>query len=311
MAEPLKLLPDAVLPEDPLLLLTYRGSIAHGTYEPSSNPHSIDDIDLIGITMGPREHYLGFGRRDTREYKVGEYDAVYYELRKFVNLLVKQNPNVLALLWQDQQIEIHRQGVIGTLFENREMFATRDAYHSFVGYAMSQFSRMTRYVEFNPEREREIQALNSEMMHRNSLTKAHGPGNYARAPYGDWDAKKLRTRYNDLRGVQGYMGEKRKRLVEKFGYDTKNAAHLVRLLTMSIEFLETGEMHVDRTLIDRDELLGIKHGEMPLEYVHRLAIKLFEKAHKTYNSSHLPERVDRNEAERLVIGMISDYYGWH
>jgi predicted nucleotidyltransferase len=31
---------------------------------------------------------------------------------------------------------------------------------------------------------------------------------------------------------QGYMGERRKRLVEQFGYDTKNAAHLIRLLRM-------------------------------------------------------------------------------
>lgn len=29
---------------------------------------------------------------------------------------------------------------------------------------------------------------------------------------------------------QGYMGEKRKKLVEQFGYDTKNAAHAVRLM---------------------------------------------------------------------------------
>ena len=34
---------------------------------------------------------------------------------------------------------------------------------------------------------------------------------------------------------KGYMGEKRKRLVQKHGYDCKNASHLVRLLRMGME----------------------------------------------------------------------------
>jgi len=33
---------------------------------------------------------------------------------------------------------------------------------------------------------------------------------------------------------QGYMGDKRKKLVSKYGYDCKNAAHLIRLLNMGI-----------------------------------------------------------------------------
>ena len=36
---------------------------------------------------------------------------------------------------------------------------------------------------------------------------------------------------------KGYMGAKRKELVAKHGYDTKNAAHLIRLLRMGIEFM--------------------------------------------------------------------------
>ena len=58
---------------------------------------------------------------------------------------------------------------------------------------------------------------------------------------------------------KGYMGEKRKRLVEKFGYDTKNASHLIRLLRMGMEFLVDGELHVERE--DAKELLRIKGRE--------------------------------------------------
>lgn len=43
---------------------------------------------------------------------------------------------------------------------------------------------------------------------------------------------------------RGYMGEKRKVLVEKYGYDTKNAMTLFRLLDEGIELLETGKLTI-------------------------------------------------------------------
>lgn len=42
---------------------------------------------------------------------------------------------------------------------------------------------------------------------------------------------------------EGYMGEKRKSLVDRYGYDCKNAAHCVRLLSTAIDLLKTGETY--------------------------------------------------------------------
>jgi hypothetical protein len=50
---------------------------------------------------------------------------------------------------------------------------------------------------------------------------------------------------------------------EQFGYDLKHAFHLICLLRMASEFLETGEMHVDRTNIDAEHLKAIKRGGWP------------------------------------------------
>jgi hypothetical protein len=50
-----------LLPEG-LITLCWRGSVAHGMYVPSSDPDSIDDKDLMGVYVGPVEHYLGFVR---------------------------------------------------------------------------------------------------------------------------------------------------------------------------------------------------------------------------------------------------------
>lgn len=59
---------------------------------------------------------------------------------------------------------------------------------------------------------------------------------------------------------RGYMGAKRKALVERHGYDAKMAAHAIRLLRMGAEFLETGVLKVYREE-DADEIRAIKRGE--------------------------------------------------
>jgi predicted nucleotidyltransferase len=101
---------------------------------------------------------------------------------------------------------------------------------------------------------------------------------------------------------KGYMGEKRKRLVEKFGYDTKNAAHLIRLLRMAIEFLKDGRMHVCRT--DAEELLEIKRGGWKLEHVKSEAERLFKLAEEAYLRSGLPSKPDDDAVNDLCVKII-------
>lgn len=59
--------------------------------------------------------------------------------------------------------------------------------------------------------------------------------------------------------------EKRSELEEKFGYDTKHAMHLVRLLRMGVETLTEGVIHVKRP--DAEELLAIRNGAWTYEEV--------------------------------------------
>lgn len=234
-------------------ILGYRGSIAHGMYVPQENPDSIDDKDIMGVFIGPREHYLGFGRADVHEAFFGCWDIVEYELRKFVGLLLKCNPNVLSMLWLDEKHYIHVSSAGRTLIDNRNLFTSKAAYHSFSGYAHSQFKRMTHLA------------------------------------------------------FEGYMGDKRKRLVEKHGYDTKNAAHLVRLLKMGIEFLNEGELFVERK--DAAELLAIKRGEWSLDEVKDRANGLFRLAEEAYVRSPLPDKPDRNKVEALMMSIIAENVG--
>lgn len=236
------------------ILLAFRGSVAHGTYEPNSDPQSIDDIDLMGIAVPDLTHYFGlaqWGSRGTKEITEDPWDIVVYEARKALNLLRKGNPNILSLLWlpEDMYVSIEPSGRL--LLEHRDVFATKAVFHPFVGYARGQMMKMERKV------------------------------------------------------FQGYMGEKRKRLVEQYGYDTKNAAHMIRILRMGIDFLNTGELKVDRRDIDADELLAIKHGEKTLAEIKEQADFLFRLAQAAHDRSKLPERPDRDVIDALCCDVVA------
>jgi predicted nucleotidyltransferase len=105
----------------------------------------------------------------------------------------------------------------------------------------------------------------------------------------------------------GYVGEKRKALVDKFGYDCKNAQHLIRLLRQGIGFLKTGELEVERN--DRSELIQIKTGQWSVEKVKQKAEELFKEIDQAYNDSKLPNHPDIEGIDKLVRNILVRHFG--
>lgn len=100
----------------------------------------------------------------------------------------------------------------------------------------------------------------------------------------------------------GYMGSKRKALVERFGYDTKYAAHLIRLLRMGVEYLSHGCLFVYRD--DAEELLTIKQGGWSFERVQREADRLFGTIKDADAISPLPKEPDTEAVKALVMDIV-------
>lgn len=300
-----------LLPEG-LISLCWRGSVAHGMYVPSSDPDSIDDKDLMGVYIGPLEHYLGFGRDAVYEKWQGEWDCVFYELRKFIGMLLNCNPNVLSLLWLKPNQVVYENPLGKRLRDNRDLFVTRKAYHSFSGYAHDQFRRM---VSFNQEAQAFMAQLEDELIafgiDPDSCDDGHALRRLDGTPFSGATSEMMEVvkRFKGERRRYysgGYMGKKRRELVRRVGYDAKNAAHLIRLLRMAIEFLTEGILHVERA--DAPELLEIKRGGWSLEKVKAEAERLFQLAQEAYVRSSLPPEPDRERAERLCVEIISDYH---
>jgi len=244
--------------ENYMILKGYRGSIAHGTYDVNTTH---DDKDIMGVFIPPESTCFGIDNLETVERmweekisqkKMIVWDVVYYSLPKYMNLILKQNPNILCLLWLTDKYYIIRTELGERLIKNRNKLISKQCYHSFCGYAYGQLHRMT---------------------HPNT----------------------------------GRMGAKRKELLEKFGYDTKNASHLIRLLKMGIELLSTGELIVERP--DSQMLLEIKRGEWSLERVLKYSEELFSRIEDALIHSKLQEKVDRDFVNKLCMEIMMDFYG--
>jgi len=92
------------------------------------------------------------------------------------------------------------------------------------------------------------------------------------------------------------------------GYNQKNMCHCVRLLTMAKEVSEGKGFNLWRT-DDRDFLMGIKNGDYTYEYLIDYAEKLLADVEKSLPNSDLPDEVDKDFVNKLLIKGRKEYYG--
>ena len=102
------------------------------------------------------------------------------------------------------------------------------------------------------------------------------------------------------------MGAKRKALIEKHGYNTKNAAHVIRLLMMGLELAEKGTITVERP--EKELLLNIKQGKWSLLEVSGLAGRLFNQFREIEDSgkAQLPDQPDTARVSYLVREIVKE-----
>lgn len=233
-----------------LQFIAYRGSIAHGCYVEGVS----DDVDIIGCFNYDPMHYLGvtpYGK-DTIEVVDGKYDILLYETKKFLRLLAAGNPNVICSLWVDEEHILYRTHWADALIRSRKQFDSKVYYKTFIGYAKSQWDKMTR--------------------------------------------------------TTGNIGQARRALIEKVGYNTKHAHHCIRLLSMLTDYLILGDMFVNRQRVgDAEFLIAIKGGEVSLEdveyyYTMKLeTLRLMEQADTT-----LPDEPNWHLINWLAMEAIID-----
>ncbi len=276
--------------------LIYRvviGSQAYGL------ANSASDLDTCGVCIPPRRYLLGLTPFEQHVAHGAERDTVVYALVKFARLALECNPNIIEALYVEPHHILHCDSFGERLRAQRHLFLTRKARQTFSGYAISQLRRLERHHRWleNPPDHQPIQ-------------EEYGGRNIGgRYKFPDHDAEKAyRSALKHWNHYQAWRRERnpaRAELEARYGYDTKHAMHLLRLLRMGMEILETGEVHVYRP--DREWLLAVRNGLLQYEELLALAAEYEARLATLQAASTLPEAPDVAMVEDLVVTLQAEW----
>jgi len=121
-----------------ILYDTIIGSHAYGTNNENS------DVDKKGFYWIPLKSFLGLHPPiSPKETQISDEknDKTYYTLFNAFELLRTANPNAIELLWTPQDCVLYKHPIIEDLFDNRDLFITKQAYHSHFQYALAQVKK--------------------------------------------------------------------------------------------------------------------------------------------------------------------------
>lgn len=128
---------------DDTIFLTEHGSQAYGTSTPTS------DTDYKGVAIPPARYFHGYLERfDQAEFRKPNPDMVIYDIRKFFKLAADCNPSIIEVLFTDERNHVLVNGFGKRLLENRDLFISKKAKHTFSGYAISQLKKIKSHYRW-------------------------------------------------------------------------------------------------------------------------------------------------------------------
>jgi hypothetical protein len=287
------------------------GSTAYGVSD------NMSDVDIYGFTMPPKHilfpyqngHILGFGKKPEnfeqfQQHHIidrgrgKEYDVSLYNIVKFFNLCMENNPNMVDALFVPTRCVLHSTQIGEHVRDNRKMFLSKRVWHKFKGYAFSQLHKMKNkylkdFVEMCIEFDMSFDLPLKEML---DIMKDKGASDDYRAHMVIIVSK---IESNGKRS-------KRIPLIAEYGYDTKFGYHVVRLIDECQQILEEGDLDLTRS---REHLKAIRRGEWSVDQV----IEYFDKKmiilEDLYNISNLRYSPDEESIRNLLFECIEMHYG--
>lgn len=295
-----------------IILLGLGGSYAYGTNNENS------DLDIRGIATHNSEDIL---TRKGFEQVVDEAtDTTVYSLEKIINLLSNCNPNTIEILGLEPWQYLYVSSIGQELINNKDMFLSKRAVHSFGGYATAQLRRLSNKAVRTVEQEqREKHILASIENARYSYPDKYF--NYPedsiklyidKAIQEDYDTeifmdvnlkhyplRDYKSMWSEMQNiVKDYskIGRRNSKAIEhdKLG---KHMMHLIRLYLMCFDILEDGKIITYRKK-DRDFLMDIRNGKyldddkQPTKEFYDIVDEMENKLNYLKDHSPLPDNPD-------------------
>jgi len=288
------------------------GSTAYGVSDDTS------EMDIYGFTMPPKHilfpysdggHIFGFGKKPENfeqfqqhhiidKGRGKEYDISIYNIVKFFNLCMENNPNMVDALFVPTRCVLHSTAIANHVRDNRKLFLSKRVWHKFKGYAFSQLHKMkNKWVKdfvnlcdaWNVPYDMPLKETLDRMKEQDAT---------------DEERTRMLLVINKIE--TGGKRSKRIPLIAKHGFDTKFAYHVVRLIDECQQILEEGDLDLTRS---REHLKAIRRGEVPendvIQYFDNKVLSL----ENSYNTSKLPYSPDEEAIRALLMECIESHYG--
>jgi predicted nucleotidyltransferase len=291
---------------------TVHGSHAYGLATEDS------DLDLKGVMVGPRGWYLGY-QAPPEQIELTK-DHVLYDARKFFRLAAAANPTVIELLWTDPSDHRVVTAEGERLLEHRDDFLSRRAQDTFVGYALSQLKRIKGHRSWllsppkqEPKRrdyglpettliaKDQLRAA-EVMIEQGKIEEVELTPNFIEIMQRERAYRQARREWENYQSWKRNRNPARAKLEAQFGYDTKHAQHLVRMLRMGVEILRDGEVRVRRD--DAEELHAIRSGAWSYDELVERAERLGAKVREAAQCSALPKAPDEERLDALCAEIV-------
>lgn len=269
-----------------LVLKVVCGSRAHGLSTEES------DTDTRGVCIPGGRALLGLSTFEQEESEGG--DHVIFAMAKFVRLALQGNPNIIETLYTEGEHLLLLDGDYGKpLRDIRNEFLSRQVGERFMRYGLDQLKRMERHHRWL----------------KSPPPKKPGPEDFGamrdtgRYRFPNSDAEKAYRaalkHFNEYERWRKGRNPKRAGLEERYGYDTKHAMHLCRLLKMGAEILTECVVAVHRS--DAEWLLGIRRGAMPYDDLLAWAQTEMARLPGLMANSKLPSQPNARLAEDMLV----------
>jgi uncharacterized protein len=237
------------------------GSRAYGV-----NSDESTDFDVYGFCIPPKDIVFphirgiipGFGNQGerfeqwqqahVRTSSGNEYDFQIYNIVKYFQLCMDNNPDMIDSLFVPDNCVLHITSVGNLVRDNRKLFLSKRVWPRFKGYAYAQLHKLD----------------NKQPVGKRALT------------------------------------------VEKYGYDTKYAYHIWRLLDEAYQALAEGDINLQRC---REECKAIRRGEWTEDYLRQRFEEMLPILEEAYAKSKLPERPSEDKIKALLLNCLEHHYG--
>jgi len=303
--------------EDCTIYKVIHGSHAYGFATEAS------DKDIRGICIPRKDYFLSMDQR-FEQYEAPNEDTVIYNIQKYFNLAVACNPNVIELIFiDDPKLILKETSWIKEIKENRDLFLSMKAKHTFSGYAFAQLKRIQTHRKWlleppthcptrdefgldpkDPMSSSQMGALNKMIAMGSQLD-----GTAMEVVRKENAYRNAKMHWDQYQTWQKERNPARAELEKKYGYDTKHASHLVRLMRMGLEILKTGKVIVQRP--DAAELLEIRRGLYSYDDLMSFAEEKEAEMTALYEQPEkcaVPYTPDRKKLNELLISTIESYW---